>query len=47
MPPVEEILPANLPEALPVFAEDWAQTPKSVQVLVIGSLTRLQVLAGW
>ncbi|MCX6079908.1 MAG: DUF6444 domain-containing protein [Chloroflexi bacterium] len=44
MPPIDEILPANLLEALPVSAEDWEQTPKSVQALVVGLLTRLQAL---
>jgi len=31
-------------EALPVSAEDWEKTPQSVQVLVVGLLTRLQAL---
>lgn len=44
MPPISEILPAKLLEAMPVSAEDWAQTPASVQALVIGLLTRLQAL---
>jgi len=44
MPPIDEILPANLLQALPVSAQDWAQTPKSVQALVIGLLSRLQAL---
>jgi len=44
MPPINEILPANLPPALPVSAEDWAQTPKPVQALVIGLQSRLQAL---
>jgi len=44
MPSIDEILPANLLQALPVSAEDWAQTPKSVQALVIGLLSRLQAL---
>ena len=44
MPPIDEILPTNLLQALPVSAEDWAQTPKSVQALVIGLLSRLQAL---
>ena len=44
MPPITEILPAKLLEALPVSAEDWAQTPASVQALVIGLLTRFQAL---
>ena len=44
MPPIDEILPANLIQDLPVSAEDWAQTPKSVQALVIGLQSRLQAL---
>jgi transposase len=44
MPPITEILPGQLLEAMPVSAEDWAQTPASVQALVIGLLTRLQSL---
>ena len=44
MPPIAEILPINLLQALPVSAKDWAQTPKSVQVLVVGLLSRLQAL---
>lgn len=44
MPPITEILPAKLLEAMPGSAEDWAQTPASVQALVIGLLTRLQAL---
>ena len=44
MPPIDEILPANLLQALPVSAEDWAQTPKSVQALVVGLLARLQAV---
>ena len=44
MPPIEEALPANLVQALPVSAEDWAQTPKSVQALVVGLGARLQAL---
>jgi transposase len=44
MPPITELLPAKLLEAMPVSAEDWAQTPASVQALVIGLLTRLQAL---
>jgi TolA-binding protein len=44
MPPIDEILPANLLQALPVSAEDWAQTPKSVQALVIGLQSRLQAM---
>jgi transposase len=46
MPPITELLPAKLLEAMPVSAEDWAQTPASVQALVIGLLTRLQTLEG-
>jgi len=44
MPPITELLPGELLEAMPVSAEDWAQTPVSVQVLVVGLLTRLQAL---
>jgi transposase len=44
MPSIDEILPANLLQALPVSAEDWAQTPKSVQALIVGLLSRLQAL---
>jgi hypothetical protein len=44
MPPITEILPAQLLEAMPVTGEDWAQTPTSVQALVIGLLTRFQAL---
>lgn len=44
MPPIAELLPAKLLEAMPVSAEDWAQTPASVQALVMGLLTRLQAL---
>lgn len=44
MPPIDEILPANLLQAMPVSAEDWAQTPKSVQALVTGLVTRFQEL---
>jgi Transposase IS66 family. len=44
MSPIDKILPANLLEALPVSAEDWADTPKSVQDLVIGLLKRFQAL---
>jgi hypothetical protein len=44
MSAIEEILPVNLLQALPMSAEDWAQTPKSVQALVIGLLSRLQAL---
>jgi len=44
MPPIDEILPENLLQALPVSAEDWAQTPESVQGLVVGLLSRLQAL---
>jgi len=44
MLPINEILPANLLQALPVSAEDWAQTPKSVQALVIGLQSRLQAM---
>ena len=44
MPPISEILPAKLLEAMPVSGEDWAQTPASVQALVSGLLTRLQAL---
>ena len=46
MPPITELLPAKLLDAMPVSAEDWAQTPASVQALVIGLLTRLQALEG-
>jgi len=44
MPPINEVLPENLLQALPVSAEDWAQTPKSVQALVAGLVTRFQGL---
>jgi hypothetical protein len=44
MPPINEVLPENLLQALPVSAEDWAQTPKSVQALVIGLFSRFQGL---
>lgn len=44
MPPITELLPAKLLESMPVSTEDWAQTPASVQALVIGLLTRLQAL---
>jgi len=44
MPPIDEVLPAKLLEALPVSAEDWEQAPKSVQALVVGLLTRLEAL---
>lgn len=44
MPPITELLPAKLLEAMPVSAEAWAQTPASVQALVMGLLTRLQAL---
>ena len=44
MPLIDEILPENLLQALPVSAEDWAQTPESVQALVVGLLSRLQAL---
>ena len=44
MPPISEILPAKLLDAMPVSAEDWGQTPASVQALVMGLLTRLQAL---
>jgi len=44
MPPIDEILPANLLQALPMSAEDWVQTPKSVQALVVGLLARLQAV---
>ena len=42
--PIDKILPENLLEALPVSAEDWADTPKSVQDLVIGLLKRFQAM---
>ena len=42
MPPINEILPANLLQALPVSAKDWVHTPKSVQDLVVGLLERFQ-----
>ena len=44
MAPIDEILPADLLQALPVSAEDWAHTPKSIQGLVIGLRTRLQAV---
>jgi transposase len=44
MPPINEVLSENLLQALPVSAEDWAQTPQSVQALVVGLVTRLQAL---
>ena len=44
MAPITELLPAKLLEALPVSAEEWAQTPVSVQSLVIGLLSRFQDL---
>jgi transposase len=44
MPPIDEILPPNLLQAIPVSAEDWVQTPKSVQALVVSLLSRLQAL---
>jgi transposase len=44
MPPINEVLPEDLLQALPVSAEDWAQTPQSVQALVAGLITRLQAL---
>ena len=44
MPPINEVLPEKLLQAMPVSAEDWAQTPKSVQVLVTGLVTRFQRL---
>jgi transposase len=44
MTPIQEVLPQKLLEAMPVSAEDWAETPKSVQNLVIELLRRLQGL---
>ncbi len=44
MTPIQEVLPQKLLEAMPVSAEDWAETPKSVQNLVIELLRRLQAL---
>ena len=44
MAPIDEILAENLVQALPVSAEDWTQTPESVQALVVGLLSRLQAL---
>ena len=44
MPPINEILPANLLQALPVSAKDWVHTPKSVQDLVVGLLMRFQAM---
>ena len=44
MTPIQEELPQKLLEEMPVSAEDWAQTPKSVQDLVIELLRRLQAL---
>jgi hypothetical protein len=46
MPPINEVLPEKLFQALPVPAEDWAQTPKSVQTLVAGLVARYQELEG-
>jgi transposase len=44
MPPIDEILPDDLIQGLPVSAEDWTQTPEPVQALVVGLLSRLQAL---
>jgi len=44
MLPIDEILPGKILQTLPVSSEDWEQTPQSVQALVVGLLTRLQVL---
>ena len=46
MPPINEVLPEKLLQAFAVPAEDWAQTPKSVQMLVAGLVTRFQELEG-
>ena len=46
MPPINEVLPENLFQVMPISADDWAQTPKSVQALVAGLVTRLQDLEG-
>jgi len=39
-----EKAPVNVLENLPVPAEDWAETPKSVQALVVSLLERIQKL---
>lgn len=39
-----EVIPETLLQAASVSAEDWAQTPQSVQDLVMVLLTRIQVL---
>jgi transposase len=44
MVPIDEIIPVKMLEAMPVTAEDWEHTPKSVQDLVIGLLKRQQAL---
>jgi len=44
MVPIHEVLPPKILEAMPVSAEDWEKTPKSVQDLVLELLRRLQVL---
>jgi transposase len=44
MLPIDEILPTKILQTLPVSSEDWEQTPQSVQALVVGLLTRLQVV---
>src|SRR5664279_2516179 len=44
MDAIREVLPQKLQEAMPVRDEDWEQTPKSVQNLVIELLRRLQAL---
>jgi len=44
MEQIHEVLPQKLLEAMPVSAEDWEQTPQSVQDLVIELLRRLQAL---
>jgi hypothetical protein len=49
MTPIQEVLPQKLLEEMPVSAEDWGQTPKSVQNLEIELLRHLQGLevAAW
>ena len=39
-----EVIPEKLLQDMPVSAEDWAQTPKSVQALVTGLVTHFQGL---
>src|SRR3990172_2147307 len=44
MTPFHEVVPETLRQAVPVTAEDWAQTPQSVQSLVAALIARLQGL---